>query len=117
MSRDIVVTWPKRKPLEVYLHELERAVEDKLEINFRVPTPPAEKPERCYIVHTGHVRGYNLVREITWRGEREVARVVSDAFSGWWPAGWYVVRAPEWHPIEPIIPMRGFQGFRYFDRP
>lgn len=116
---DMVVTWPKSKALEVYLHELEQATALGLEINFRVPTPPTrvEAIERCYIVHSGYVRGWNAVRSITKRGEREVARVVSDAFSGFWPAGWYIVRDPEWHPIDPLVPMRGFQGWRYFERP
>lgn len=115
---DVIVTWPQTKALSTYLQELEHAVELGLEINFRVPAPPKlDSVERCYIVHSGYVRGWNPIRSITKRGEREVARVVSDAFSGWWPAGWYIVRDPAWHPIEPLIPMRGFQGWRYFERP
>lgn len=114
--QDLVVTWPKSKSLDAYLKELERAVSERLEINFRVPTKPHLTPARCYIVHSGYVRGYNLIRKIEWRGEREVARVESDAFAGFWPAGYYIVRDPLWHPITPI-PMRGFQGYRYMDRP
>lgn len=116
MMRDIVVTWPKSKPLEVYLDELLAAVIAGAEINFRLPTSPRYVPERCYMVHSGYVRGYNLVRSVQWRGPREVLRVASDPLAGYWPAGWYVIRAPEWHPIA-LIRMQGFQGFRYFERP
>lgn len=114
--KELAVTWPKSKPLETYLEELRRAGEERLEINFRVPSKPSILPVRCYMVHSGHLRGYNLVRRIVHRGEGEVARVESDAFAGFWPAGWYIVRDPLWHPITPV-PMRGFQGYRYIDRP
>lgn len=113
--KDLVVTWPKSKPLSAYLKELERAVAERLEINFKVPTRPAWAG-RCYMVHDGAIRGYNLVTGIVYRRAGEVARVESDALAGFWPEGWYIVRAPEWHPIIPI-PMRGFQGYRYLDRP
>jgi hypothetical protein len=111
--KDLVVTWPKSKSLSAYLKELERAVAERRMINFRVPSCPSITPERCYMVHDGQIRGYNLVRGIVYRGEGEVARVEG---GGFWPEGWYIVRAPEWHPILPI-PMRGFQGYRYIDRP
>lgn len=114
--KDLVVTWPKSKPLETYLEELQRAARDRLEINFRVPSRPATVA-RCYMVHSGAVRGYNMVRQVVWRGEGEVVRVESDAVRGFWPAGWYVVREPLWHPLTPTIPMRGFQGYRYMERP
>lgn len=112
---DIIVTWPKVKPLDDYVAELQSAAENRLEINFRVPHPPLKRPHRCYIVHSNYVRGWNVVIDVVWRGEGEVARVGSDAFAGFWPAGYYIVRDPEWHPVKPIE-MRGFQGWRYFDR-
>jgi hypothetical protein len=33
---DLVVTWPKTKPLEIYLAELTRARERNLVINYRI---------------------------------------------------------------------------------
>lgn len=109
--KDLAVTWPKGSPLSVYLERLEYAVAYGLEINFRVPSKPRVTPERCYMVHDGKLRGYNLIRSIEYRGPREVEK----AGGGFWPEGWYIVRAPEWHPILPV-PMRGFQGYRYIDR-
>lgn len=109
---DLVVTWPKSKPLETYLAELEKAVTDRLQINFRVPSRPAPV-ERCYMVYDGEVRGWNRVLSVEHRGEREVTRVESDAFAGFWPAGWYVVRDPAWTAVTTPMAMKGFQGYRY----
>ncbi len=114
--KDIVLTWPKTKPLADYLAELARAAAEGLVINYRVihlPTwdpPPKDSNVRCYMVHEGHVRGWSEVLYVALRGENEVA----DSTGGFWPPGKYIVRSPIWHPIEPI-PMRGFRGWRWFD--
>lgn len=118
--RDIVVTWPKTKPLENYVRNLRFADKKRLVINYRVARLPhwddaiedhgsrgwafgATRP-RCYMVHSGFVRGYCEVLYTCYQEEGMVEE---------WPAGLYVVRSPEWNPIEPI-PMRGFQGWRWW---
>lgn len=120
MKRDIVVTWPKTKPLEVYLGTLRRAAREGLVINYRVRHLPmwddaindhgvtgwaygAEHP-RCYQVHDGKVRGWT---EVVYTCERAAGEVDG------WPAGLYIVRNPEWHPVEPT-PMAGFRGWRWY---
>jgi hypothetical protein len=110
---DIAVTWPRTRELQSYLNELKRAELAGEWINFRVPFAPKERPERCYMVHTGYVRGWTTVVMVEQRGER----AVRDPAGGYWPAGWYIVREPIWHPLEPEVEMRGFQGFRYIERP
>lgn len=112
---DVVVTWPKSRTLGSYLAELTRAQELDLVINFRIAKAPREKPERCYIVYDGFVRGYNEVIDVVERGPNEVSRISNDAWAGFWPAGLYLVRNPQWYPIS-RRPMRGFQGWRYYDR-
>lgn len=112
--------WPKTRSLQSYLDELEAAVEAEQVINYRVARPPswdaiAQRP-RCYIVHDGAVRGYNWILYVEYRGEGEVARVKNDAFAGFWPASTYIVRDPQWYPVEPV-PMRGFQGWRWYEYP
>lgn len=112
---DIVVTWPKTKPLEGYLAELKRAEREGLVINFRVARLPpfpvgafdygAVRP-RCYMVHDGAVRGWLLVIDAGYR---------EDGVVEGWPAGNYVIREPIWTPIRPVS-MRGFQGWRWCDR-
>lgn len=108
---DIIVTWPSRRKLASYLHELERAKRDGLVINYRISRPPKSKVDRCYLVHGGQVVGYNEVIEVMRREANQVASVEG----GWWPPGWYVVRRPEFFPAGELK-YRGFQGWRYFDR-
>lgn len=107
---DIVVTWPKARALDDYLGELQSAVNLDLEINYKVPTLPREIPRRCFMVHSGYVRGYNVVRGM---GERD--DVIDPKTGAPFPRGLYIIRNPRWYPLDDQIPMRGFQGWRYFD--
>lgn len=117
---DIVATWPKTRSLESYVRELEEAAALGFLINFRVANLPSWSDEilnecypRCYMVHDGYVRGYNYIKEARYHPENTVSRVKNDAWAGFWPAGKYIVRYPEWHEIEPI-PMKGFQGWCWY---
>lgn len=116
--KDIIVTWPKTRPLASYLAELAKAKSDGCVINYRVPHLPDLDPgsglgreSRCYMVHDGFVRGWCEILATTYRGPREVRDTVT---GGFWSAGSYIVRDPTWHAVH-RIPMRGFQGWRYFD--
>lgn len=114
-QRDIVVTWPKTLPLEDYVAELRSAERRGDVINFRVAHPPWDAiGGRCFMVHDGAVRGWNRIVEVLHRDEGEVRDVRS---GGHWPAGFYVVREPIWFPVVPPIPMRGFQGWRWYCEP
>jgi hypothetical protein len=113
MRVDIAVTWPRSRELQSYLDELARAERDGEWINFRVPFAPKRDPERCYMVHDGFMRGWTAVKTVVRRGDREVR----DPSGGWWPAGWYIVRDPEWHPLAEPVEMRGFRGFKWIERP
>lgn len=108
----IVVTWPKSRPLASYVAELKKAEEAGLTINFRVANYPAVPfGARCYHVHDGYVRGW-----VTTLGfeHREYGEVTDPVTGASWPSGKYIVRKPDWHPVDPT-PMKGFQGWRYFD--
>jgi hypothetical protein len=109
---DIAVTWPKTRPLGSYYAELERARRAGQVINFRVGARPKETPQRCYMVYDGFVRCWMPVKGVVWRNQFEIRRVGG----GWWPPGWYIVRTPVYAELERQVPMKGFQGFRYFDR-
>lgn len=117
--KDILITWPKTRPLESYLDECAKAVEQGLSINFRVPYPPAGRTMadvgkvRVYVVHDGAVRGWQAYEGAIFRAEGEVHGVAGEPD---WPEGWYIVRSPLWHPCTEW-PMRGFQGWRYFTWP
>jgi hypothetical protein len=116
---DIIVTWPKTRPLGSYYAELENAKRLGRVINFRIPTRPRATPRRCYMVYDGAVRCWSSVIEVVYRNAGEVRKVASDPGVvewGFWPAGWYVVRDPVYHELaDHGIPMRGFQGFRYYE--
>lgn len=107
------MTWPRNRELQSYLDQLAQAERNGDWINFRVPFPPKRDPERCYMVHSGFMRGWNTVVEVKRYGERQVAA----PDGAWWPAGWYIVREPIWHPLETPVATRGFRSFKWIDRP
>lgn len=118
MKRDVVITWPKTKRLDDYLRACTGAWMRHEDINYRISKPPhfefgafAERPGRVYIVHDGFVRGYHELKFVIYRDDHEV---LSTEGKGYWPAGWYLVRNPEWNEVDPV-PMRGFQGWRYYE--
>jgi hypothetical protein len=109
----IVVTWPKSRSLDSYVAELNRADREGLVINFRVANfPKVPYGARCYHVHDGYVRGWVTTLGF---GERELGEVIDPVLGDWWPAGKYIVRHPTWYPLPEIQPMKGFQGWRYYD--
>lgn len=112
--KDLLITWPKKRSLESYLTELEKAATKGQLINFRVPTLPKVECERCYIVYDGKVRGWTRMVDERYRGVEEV---IDPVLGGFWPAGNYIVRTPQWHPLENGPEMKGFQGYRYIERP
>ena len=116
---DIVVTWPKNRPLEEYVGTLAWAKRNGEDINYRVSQRPSwefgalhERPARCYRVHDGAVRGYTEILYVIQRDDDEVHMVGTQYF---WPGGIYVVCDPTWYPLEEPVPMRGFQGWRWID--
>lgn len=118
MKRDIIITWPKTRTLDSYLNACVGAKIRGEVINFRIANPPnfefgahKDRDGRVYVVHDGFVRGYQELIHVAYREANEVLDPVT---GGFWPEGWYLVRNPEWHEINPI-PMKGFQGFRYFN--
>lgn len=118
---DVVVTWPKTRAFASYLVELKNAERLGLQINYHVAAPPERErlwqggAPRLYRVHDGLVRGYTPITGVALRAEREVVRVESDAMAGYWPPGWYIVCDPIFHDCPPLE-MKGFRGWRWFDR-
>lgn len=114
---DLIITWPKTRPLQSYLDECARAVSQELMINYRVSYPPARMKlaadARVYVVHDGAVRGWSSFSSVIYCAEGEVRGVAGDPD---WPEGWYIVRHPDWHPCAET-PYMGFRGWRYHTRP
>ncbi len=81
--------------------------------NLSFPARPAGLGEgsRIYYVQDGYVRGYGVVSEIVVGG-MECATTGKD-----WGQGYHaVIPADSWTWINPL-PMKGFQGWRYFVEP
>jgi hypothetical protein len=122
MKYHIVATWPKTRELKSYLTELEHAVKEGLDINFRVanlPKWPSRIPgyqPRCYMVHDGYIRGFNEIVTTRYSHGNDISYVKDDSWAGFWPAGYYIVRNPKWHHIFPVK-MKGFQGWRWHEDP
>lgn len=112
---DIVITWPKTKDLGTYYVELENAKLHGHVINYRVAVKPKRLLSRCYVVYDGQVVCWSGVIEVRYRAAGEVRRVGSDRNESEWKAGIYIVRWPEYTETVHYA-MRGFQGWRYFDR-
>lgn len=110
---DLILTWPKKRALESYLRELERARKAEELAFFKVPTLPtklATSEPRTYMLHDGAIRGYLVTKFLATvhPGGSFKDSVTGDDLA----PGNYIVRDPKWHPIEPV-PMKGFRGFRY----
>lgn len=105
---DIVMTIPKSISWEDYEREI-LAAGQHMVMNYRVPNRPKIEPgERCYIVHHGVVRGYMNVVGVAFR-----PGFYCTTTGRYWPEGWYVQRSGQFFKIDPI-PMKGFQGYRYW---
>ena len=118
---DLIVTWPKTRGFGSYVAECAHATLNDQHIAYRVRRLPDEGrlgsvgDRRLYRVHDGVVKGYTNIAALDFREEGEVARVKSDAFAGFWPAGWYIVCLPIFYGCHPLS-MPGFRGYRYFER-
>lgn len=111
---DIVITWPKDRPLESYLNECYKALASHQSINFHVHALPTncDPGDKCYIVHTGFVRCYHVITGLGYRAEKHVMDPVTKEY---WPQGNYIIRDPEPHMLSGLPrPMAGFQGWRYY---
>lgn len=106
----IVITLPSKVQWEDYKKELAKAVDGKQVLNFKVFNFPKgiTKGDRCYLVHRGYVVGWMT---ITGFSEKEFRCTTTG--KKW--KGKFIERSGPFHYINDRIPMKGFQGFRYFD--
>lgn len=104
---DIVVTIPKSRLAEVTKEEERVAAGvqkgEKWRYYWNLPTVPkkAEVGDRCYFVWEGAIRAWHEITDIEWGWEDEP------------PMLWM---KPEIHKLRKPLSMKGFRGFRYFDR-
>lgn len=105
---DIIITIPKSENWEQYRADLDKALEKGHYLYFKVPSLPKVKwGDNCWVVHNGILRGYNKIV-----GTEEKEFTCSTTGRHW--KGKFVVRQPFFYENPAVVPMKGFQGFRYY---
>ncbi len=107
ITRDIIITLPKSILWSDYQKELDAVKDGSQIMNFKVNNFPKTKiGAKCYLLYNGFIRGYMF---ITGFSEKEfVCSTTGNTFNGK-----FIERSGDFFKIDPI-PMKGFQGFRYF---
>lgn len=107
ISKDIIITIPKTISWTDYEKEL-KVVEDFSQVmNFKVSNfPKTQIGNKCYLLYDGNIIGW---MKIVGLSEKDFT--CSTTGKQW--KGKFVERSGPLNKIEPI-PMKGFQGFRYF---
>lgn len=109
-TKSIIVTLPSGEEWGTYENELKKVKNYKNVLNFKVHNFPKGigKGDKCYIVHRGFIKGW---MEIVGFSEKEFC--CSTTGKKW--KGKFIERSGPFHYINEKIPMKGFQGFRYFN--
>ena len=107
---DIIVTIPKSIVWSDYERELKEVEDFTSVMNFKTPNfPKTSAGEKCYLVYNGYMIGWML---ITGLSEKRFECTTTGKI---WN-GKFIERSGPLNRIDPV-PMKGFQGFRYFNIP
>lgn len=106
-SNSIMVTLPSSVKWDEYRKELNKAEKGE-SLNFKVSNFPKniKEGDRCYIVHEGQIKGWMSIS-----GLQEDDFECTTTGKKW--KGKFIQRSGKFNYIDPI-PMKGFQGYRYF---
>lgn len=109
-NNSIVVTLPSNVEWSDYEKELERVKNYDEVMNFKVYNFPKgiKRGDKCYIVHRGYVKGWMKI--MGFSEKKFTCTTTGRDFNGK-----FIERSGPFHYIDKKIPMRGFQGFRYFN--
>lgn len=107
--RAIIITLPSKEKWEDYEKELNKVKNYNNVMNYKVCNFPKgiKKGDKCYIVHQGFIKGW---MEIVGFSEKEF--ICNTTQKSW--KGKFIERSGPFHYLVEKIPMKGFQGFRYF---
>ena len=108
MGKDIIITIPKNIDWAEYKKEL-IAAENGSILNFKVSNKPnTDIGNKCYIVYNGYIIGYHIICGI-------IKKKFTCTTTGKVWDGLFIQRTGKLHLLKNKIPMKGFQGFRYFE--
>jgi hypothetical protein len=116
MARDIIVTTPKSEMKNAAKEAQDARLAGPDSCYFRaLPTSPRgllAGVSRIFYVEDGYVRGFGVIDT----GNNGKYSHCDTTGRDWYGKCTVVTRASSWKWIKPI-PMKGFQGWRYFDQP
>lgn len=111
-KKSIAITLPSNIDWNDYQKELNKVADGSEIMNFKVPFLPKESErkniDKCYLVYKGNVVGWMSVC-----GFSEGNKFDCTTTGKQWE-GKFIQRTGKFHPLENPIPMKGFQGWRYF---
>lgn len=107
-KRNIIITIPSTTKWEDYQKELDLVKHGSYVMNFKVSQYPKQTDvgQKCYICYKGNIIGYMFI--IGFEEKTFECHTTGKPYTGK-----FIQRSGEFYKIEPI-PMKGFQGFRYF---
>lgn len=109
-SSDIVITIPKTIKWSDYQKELDAVKDGNQVLNFKVRNFPNTKiGNKCYLSHNGNIIGWMKIV-----GLSEKSFTCTTTGKVW--SGKFIERSGPFHYLESPIPMKGFRGFRYFNK-
>ena len=109
-NRSIIVTLPSNVDWSDYEKELSRVKDYDEVMNFKVYNFPKgiNRGDKCYVVHKGVVKGWMKI--IGFAEKNFICTTTGKQYNGK-----FIERSGPFHYLDIQIPMKGFQGFRYFN--
>ena len=106
-----LITIPKTTSWETYQKEIDDVASGELVMNYKTRYFPKEMRvgDRCYVVWNGKVRGWMQIVKLLDFPRRWVCETLGEV----WPAGKYIQRSGDWHPVDGPA-MTGFRGIREY---
>lgn len=107
---DWVITIPKTVDWSTYQRELVLVEDGTSVMNYKTRYIPKDMKvgDRCYLCYKNKIRGWMEIVGIVEKRQPWKCSTTGAI----WPAGKYIQRSGEFHPINPQPEMRGFRGIR-----
>lgn len=110
-ARDIVITLPSSIKWEEYEKELKLVEDESQVLNFKVSKLPISTSigSKCYLCYNGNVIGWMKIVGLINGTEFDCTTTGQN-----WK-GNFIQRSGKFNKLDEPIPMKGFQGFRYYN--
>ena len=108
-NKDIIITLPSKIEWSDYQKELELVKDEKNVLNFKVPFLPKYTSigSKCYLCYRSNIIGWMKITGLINKNF-----ICSTTNKKW--DGNFIQRSGLFYKLDNPIPMKGFQGFKYF---